>query len=217
MFHFSSDRIHPGRGSAQHCVRRRQLSVPLLIASVGLAGVTLALPMRVAVAGAEVQLVPVPPGRALTIPPNAVIMNGAVYMPMEGQPGQLVPVQPMVSAPGGAIVWVPASQGVVPPGGLPSAPPAPPAAPPAPVGESPALRDAKYRLRSVESEIRDVESRIRFLSPPIRTTDGKGNTTYDVSKQRQYEQDKARYEKRLRDLRADKAMWEMRINTLMTN
>ena len=164
--------------------------------------------------GEAVMLLPVPPGAPLTLPPNAVIMNGAVYLPVEGQPGQLVPVQPM-SAGGTGIVWVPVSQGAVAPGTLPSAPPAAPAPPPPPVGESPALRDAKYRLRGVESEIRDVESRIRFLSPPIRTTDGKGNTTYDVSKQRQYEQDKARYEKRLRDLRADKAMWEMRVNSLL--
>lgn len=160
---------------------------------------------------------PVPPGMPLTLPPNAVVLNGAVYLPVEGQPGQLVPVQPQLARPGGPVVWVPVSQGAVPPGAVPAAPPAPSAAPaPTPyTGESPALRDAKYRLRNVENEIRKTESALFFLSPPIRTTDGRGNTTFDVNRQRTYEQEKIRLERRLRQLREEKAMWEVRINTLM--
>ena len=49
---------------------------------------------------------------------------------------------------------------------------------------------------------------------PIRITDSKG-TTYDVDKQRQYEINRARVDRKIRELKEERTVWELRVNSLV--
>ena len=81
--------------------------------------------------------------------------------------------------------------------------------------ESAALADARKKVRDVDSQIGQAESALRQLSPPIRQTDSKGTTTFDVDKQRTYENNRARIDRQIRGLKEEKLIWELRVNQLV--
>ncbi len=94
--------------------------------------------------------------------------------------------------------------------------------PPAPVmgmppailaSENPAIAQARDKVRDINFQISQSESALRSLSPPVRTT-ANGAVTFDVEKQRQYDLERARIDTQLRDLRADRTLWELRVNQL---
>lgn len=80
-------------------------------------------------------------------------------------------------------------------------------------GENPALSQARQKVRDIDFEISRADSALRMLSPPIRTITN-GVTTFDVEKQRQYDLERLRIDTQLRDLRADRTLWELRVNQL---
>lgn len=80
--------------------------------------------------------------------------------------------------------------------------------------ESTALLDARKKVRDINWQIGQAESALRQLSPPIRSTDSKG-TTFDVDKQRTYENNRARTDRQIRDLKEEKLVWELRVNQLV--
>lgn len=88
------------------------------------------------------------------------------------------------------------------------------AAAPARAPESAALQEARKKVRDINWSIGQAESELRQLSPPIRITDSKG-TTYDVDKQRQYEINRARVDRKIRELKEERTVWELRVNSLV--
>jgi|GEM_PF-6159900 len=80
--------------------------------------------------------------------------------------------------------------------------------------ESTALLDARKKVRDIDWQIGQAESALRQLSPPVRVTDSKG-TTFDVDKQRTYENNRARIDRQIRDLKEEKLIWELRVNQLV--
>ena len=91
----------------------------------------------------------------------------------------------------------------------------PRAQPSAPVNaESSALVQARQKIRDVNFQIGRAESELRQLSPPIRFTDAKGVTTIDAEKQRQYENNRDRFDRQIRGLKDERLTWELRINQL---
>lgn len=80
-------------------------------------------------------------------------------------------------------------------------------------GENPALSQARQKVRDIDFEISRADSALRMLSPPIRTITN-GVATFDVEKQRQYDLERLRIDTQLRDLRADRTLWELRVNQL---
>ena len=85
---------------------------------------------------------------------------------------------------------------------------------PARAPESVALQDARKKVRDINWEIGQAESELRQLSPPIRITDSKG-TTFDADKQRQYDNNRARVDRKIRDLKEERTAWELRVNRLV--
>ncbi len=79
--------------------------------------------------------------------------------------------------------------------------------------ENPALSQARQKVRDIDFEISRADSALRMLSPPIRTITN-GVATFDVEKQRQYDLERLRIDTQLRDLRADRTLWELRVNQL---
>ena len=82
------------------------------------------------------------------------------------------------------------------------------------VPDSPALAQAKEQQRAVDWKIVQSESSMRRLSPPVRTTTN-GVTTFNVDKQRQYEQDRQRAENQIRDLRNERLVWDLRVSQII--
>lgn len=80
--------------------------------------------------------------------------------------------------------------------------------------ESAALREARQKVRDINWDIGRAESELRQLSPPIRMTDSKG-TTFDADKQRQYDNNRARIDRKIRDLKDERTVWELRVNRLV--
>ena len=80
--------------------------------------------------------------------------------------------------------------------------------------ESAVLADARKKVKDIDWQIGQAESALRQLSPPMRTTDSKG-TTFDVDKQRTYENNRARTDRQIRDLKEEKLVWELRVNQLV--
>ncbi len=78
---------------------------------------------------------------------------------------------------------------------------------------SPALAEARKKVSDLNWTIQNKESEERRLSPPIRFTNSEG-TTFDVDKQRRFEQEKLRLEREIRSLRQEKQVWELRANQL---
>lgn len=85
---------------------------------------------------------------------------------------------------------------------------------PARAPESPALLEARKKVRDINWEIGRAESELRQLSPPVRITDSKG-TTFDADKQRQYDNNRARTDRKIRDLKDERTVWELRVNQLV--
>jgi len=85
---------------------------------------------------------------------------------------------------------------------------------PARAPESPALLEARKKVRDINWEIGQAESELRQLSPPVRITDSKG-TTFDADKQRQYDTNRARIDRKIRDLKDERTVWELRVNQLV--
>lgn len=85
---------------------------------------------------------------------------------------------------------------------------------PARMPDSPALAQAKSQLSNIDSRISQSESSLRQLSPPIRFTD-KGVTTFDVEKQRQYELNRDRLDRQIRDLRNERTIWDLRVSQII--
>ncbi len=85
---------------------------------------------------------------------------------------------------------------------------------PARAPESPALLEARKKVRDINWEIGRAESELRQLSPPVRITDSKG-TTFDADKQRQYDNNRARIDRKIRDLKDERTVWELRVNQLV--
>ena len=85
---------------------------------------------------------------------------------------------------------------------------------PPPVPDSPALAQAKTQQRNVSWNISQSESALRQLSPPIRFTD-KGVTTYDLDKQRQYEMNRDRIDRQIRNLRDERLVWDLRVSQII--
>ena len=85
---------------------------------------------------------------------------------------------------------------------------------PARAPESPALLEARKKVRDINWEIEQAESELRQLSPPVRITDSKG-TTFDADKQRQYDNNRARIDRKIRDLKDERTVWELRVNQLV--
>lgn len=85
---------------------------------------------------------------------------------------------------------------------------------PVPASENPALVQARYKVRDLNNQISEAESTLRTLSPPLRITTINGVTNFDAEKQRQYDMERARIDRLLRDLRADRTLWELRVNQL---
>ena len=81
--------------------------------------------------------------------------------------------------------------------------------------ESAALADARKKVKDIEWQMGKAESALRQLSPPIRHTDSKGTTTFDVDKQRTYENNRARIDRQIRGLKEEKIIWELRVNQLV--
>ncbi len=79
--------------------------------------------------------------------------------------------------------------------------------------ESVALVDAREKVKDINWQIGQAESGLRQLSPPVRTTDSKG-TTFDADKQRQYETNRARIDRQIRDLKSERTIWELRVSQL---
>lgn len=82
------------------------------------------------------------------------------------------------------------------------------------VPDSPALTQAKQQVRDIDWKIGQAESAQRQLSPPVRTT-YQGVTTFDLEKQREYENNRDRLDRQIRDLRSERMRWEMRTNQIM--
>jgi hypothetical protein len=82
------------------------------------------------------------------------------------------------------------------------------------VPDSPALAQAKEQQRAIDWKIGQSESSIRQLSPPVRTTTN-GVTTFNVNKQRPYEQDRQRIENQIRDLRNERFVWDLRVSQIL--
>ena len=80
-------------------------------------------------------------------------------------------------------------------------------------GDGLALTEARKKVKDIGWEIERAESELRQLSPPVRITDSKG-TTFNADKQRQYESNRARIDRKIRDLRAERTAWELRVNQL---
>lgn len=80
--------------------------------------------------------------------------------------------------------------------------------------ESAALQEARKKVRDINWEIGQAESELRQLSPPVRITDSKG-TTFDADKQRQYDNNRARIDRKIRDLKDERTVWELRVNRLV--
>lgn len=76
-----------------------------------------------------------------------------------------------------------------------------------------ALVDARKKVKDINWQIRQAESGLRQLSPPVRITDSKG-TTFDVDKQRQYDTNRARIDRQIRDLKSERTIWELRVSQL---
>lgn len=85
---------------------------------------------------------------------------------------------------------------------------------PVPAAENPALVQARYKVRDLNNQISEAESKLITLSSPLRITTINGVTNFDAEKQRQYDMERARIERLLRDLRADRTLWELRVNQL---
>ena len=85
---------------------------------------------------------------------------------------------------------------------------------PARAPESPALLEARKKVRDINWEIGQAESELRQLSPPVRITDSKG-TTFDADKQRQYDTNRTRIDRKIRDLKDERTVWELRVNQLV--
>ena len=79
--------------------------------------------------------------------------------------------------------------------------------------ESVALVDARKKVKDINSQIGRAESGLRQLSPPVRTTDSRG-TTFDADKQRQYDTNRARIDRQIRDLKSERTIWELRVSQL---
>ena len=88
-------------------------------------------------------------------------------------------------------------------------------APPPPPPPSRALVDARKRVTDIGYEISRTESEQRRLSPPIRTRHTDGRVTFDEDKQRTFEVERSRYDRKIRDLRDERRDWEMRVNQLL--
>lgn len=81
--------------------------------------------------------------------------------------------------------------------------------------ENAAVTDARKKVKDIEWQIVQTESSLRQLSPPVRATDSKGTTSFDVDKQRNYENNRSRIDRQIRDLKEEKLVSELRVNQLV--